>query len=1111
MLGALGTRPAATLLQLFLALSATSSAQAWDHVATEYPAGPADDFVPQSITRPDSTGYWAFGHSQAAFEAAFVHYGADGTAGQVRYPHNATDAFVDSIVSNPVALSDGGFAVEYMMSNAVSYFEFDCYLQRYDHAGDFRWQVLVSVSAGVFPAPCSGHLEVDAGDGIWVDDARYGADGAASPMTQALPQSGVFPDIVPDPAGTDFYQVLDTSIARYDRSGTRKWEWQPTTDGVRLLKLVVGPGGDLFGFGTADQHAYGVSLTSGGSPRWENTFSTTSALHVTNVATTSTADSFLAVGAVGGTVHLIKVNADGTLGWDKPFPPESPCAYAQSGTVVAAPNDDALFLYAPSNYCNQTSRLHRFKPDGTQIYVLPVTADAFEIREEQLRSLADGSTLLVLQSGGFVHVAADGSALAPPATSQLVEGAFYPLDAALADDGSSYFLAQREPAAYVARHFASDGTLLWQRSTAGFRTSATLATASDRMCIIGAVANDNNGSPQDMHVVCLSANDGTILWDAALTQSAATSPTPGALAARILASGDVVLVYQIGFTVHVTSLTSQGGIAHDTPLPVPENSHLHAAIGSTGQSAVVWLDTSGRNSGFASVTPGGTLFTTTIPVNPLIYREAVDLKVNDDSSVLLFANAFAPPAGDVSLYAYLLDAHGARMWTSPAIVTGPSFSVPTYIDASTLFSNAGNGYASVRSGSRIVALSMADGTVAWQADVPFVDRYALDPLSWVLGTLTPSASGQDLIATTTYVGKIRLTRIDATTGAITSDRFEACGTDFCGLYATGIGSDGALRVAADTLDSIAGQAAHVYTIAQPLADFAPIRIGQAGLDGAWYAQYSGGQGFTLDYVASARTIFMPWFTFAQDGANEPSNLAWYTLQSGALPTLATSADLAIAVSDAGAFNSGSVPGTQVGSAHLSFTDCSHGSLYYQFTSANSGAGGLITLTRLTPSTDPCVLADDSVVPAQNTNPPAAGFDARQSGSWFDPATGGQGIEMTIIPAGNGSAGVVFIPWFTFDPAGQSDDPLSQHWFTLQGDLSAATGGKVDLPIYRIIGGAFDLTPTSNFAQVGHATLTMSGCDKAQLDYQFDTTEVAHAFAGLSGTSHLVKIGGCIAP
>jgi hypothetical protein len=37
---------------------------------------------------------------------------------------------------------------------------------------------------------------------------------------------------------------------------------------------------------------------------------------------------------------------------------------------------------------------------------------------------------------------------------------------------------------------------------------------------------------------------------------------------------------------------------------------------------------------------------------------------------------------------------------------------------------------------------------------------------------------------------------------------------------------------------------------------------------------------------------------------------------------------------------------------------------------------------------------------------------------------------------------------------------------------------------------------------------MQGCDTAQLDYQFDSTTVAHAFNGLGGAIHLVKIGGC---
>jgi hypothetical protein len=325
-----------------------------------------------------------------------------------------------------------------------------------------------------------------------------------------------------------------------------------------------------------------------------------------------------------------------------------------------------------------------------------------------------------------------------------------------------------------------------------------------------------------------------------------------------------------------------------------------------------------------------------------------------------------------------------------------------------------------------------------------------------------------------------------------------------------LGSDGALHLASTPITGVTPLRPRIYTNVHPFATPVPIGIGQAGLDGAWFPAYTAGQGFTFDYIASASTLFVPWFTFTQSGINDPAGLAWYTLQGGGVTSGTTYADLAIAIPEPGVFNSGGVSGRQVGTAHLSFSDCNSGTLWYQFnTDTNNGAGGLITLTRLTPSTEPCTLADGSTTPAQNTNPPASGFDSHQSGSWFDPATSGQGLQLTIIPAGNGTAGIVFAAWFTFDPAGLSDDPNNQHWFTLQGDLSSAAGGKVTLPIYRIIGGAFDSTPTSNYSAVGQATLTMQGCDAALLDYRFDTSAVAHAFSGLGGTLHLVRIGGCV--
>jgi hypothetical protein len=243
------------------------------------------------------------------------------------------------------------------------------------------------------------------------------------------------------------------------------------------------------------------------------------------------------------------------------------------------------------------------------------------------------------------------------------------------------------------------------------------------------------------------------------------------------------------------------------------------------------------------------------------------------------------------------------------------------------------------------------------------------------------------------------------------------------------------------------------------------------------------------------------------------------LQSTGVPG-PTSAALAITKADPGAFNSGVVGVHAVGNAQLHFFDCNSALLTYQFDADEaSGMGGTIALTRLTPSTSPCQLDDTHTAPAQIANVPAGGFDARQSGSWFDPATAGQGMQFEIIPRGGGFAGLVIGAWFTFDPSNKADDDAHEHWFTLQGDLANASGGKVELPILRTVGGSLDGTPTGNTLEVGHATLTMLGCDvgatdrqqRARLDYAFDYSAVAHAFANQTGTLNLVKIGGCTMP
>jgi len=324
------------------------------------------------------------------------------------------------------------------------------------------------------------------------------------------------------------------------------------------------------------------------------------------------------------------------------------------------------------------------------------------------------------------------------------------------------------------------------------------------------------------------------------------------------------------------------------------------------------------------------------------------------------------------------------------------------------------------------------------------------------------------------------------------------------------GADGALRIVlgAPATGASPEQPAQLLADDTLAQNPAAIPVAQDGIAGAWFAPYESGQGFVIDYIAANNVLFIPWFTFTPDGGNDPAGLAWFTLQ-GSPASNANTADLAIVANSGGAFASGNTAPHQVGTAHLSFSDCDHGTLSYQFTAGGFAVPpGLISITRLGPSTTACILGDGTLRAAENTNAPSNGFDAQQSGSWFDAAASGQGIELTIVPPAPGSAGLFYGAWFTFDPAGAADDAANQHWFTLQGDFADATNGQVSVAIAATSGGTFDDAPTGNTLRIGQARVTFSGCASATLDYQFDDVPIAHAYRNRSGTIALAKIGGC---
>lgn len=1079
-------------------------ARAWDRTLSQPLAATPGDFTVEYFTEPDSGGFWALGYGlgESVYQEALVRYDASGNPQFVRYPQDS-----DAIVGGPVALADGGLAVEYAaLEPGFAYPDMRCYAQRFDSNGVTRWRRQTGHVSG-FVVGCGGELRADGANGVWLytqnEDSgetlqRLGVDGVATDSTLlGLP--------TPDTTTSDAYVIGPPrlTIGRHALTGEPRWQWTSPGGGGVIRKLIVAADGNLYGFGLAAgaQAGYAVSLTRDGSLRWETTFSNMPVGDIESAAVAADGSSYVVTtfaDSSGIAIRLLRLDANGNSAWPDAFAPEPPCsALVNTGKVVAAPDGEALFLHAPSYYCNQTSKLFRVRRDGTQRYAVAASANPYAALL-QIGSLEDGSTLLV-DDGTFRRLDADGATLAAPRTAGLLNGLASTVERAIDADGNWYVLARADSHLELTR-LAADGTTRWHRNLDG--ADARLAPGADRVCIAGALGVESPAA-HDERIVCLDAASGAIVWDTQVA-GASSGVEPVTLAARALDSGKVIAVYGRPGSVEwrTVSVDASGAIEHDVVATASgAQAPSVAAIDASGAATIVQADPAAATA----VAPDGTVrFSTTLA--SLDLRALLQLQPIDDGTTLLTALVATSTSAPRDLFALRLDANGHVLWKTAA---GAG---PEGVDGGTSSVAGGRVFLAPSDGRRVFALALADGAHLWDTPLPSALRYPLS--EYALASLVADPAGERVLALAPHDTKIGLTVLDAATGAVSSDRFEPCLAAYCAPATASLDAAGALRVAGQFADESSGIQERLYVLEQPFAAADAIALDQPGIAGAWYPTYAGGQGFTLDYIAASRTIFMPYFTFAPDpgplvdGPISTSRLTWYALQGDVAPG-ATFADLAIAQTEPGTFASGSVDGKIVGSAQLAVRDCDNATLYYQFdANTNGGAGGLISLTRLTPSTEPCMLGDGSIVPAQNTNPPANGFDARQSGSWYDPSTGGQGLQITIIPAGAGDAGLVFAAWFTFDPAGLADDADHQHWFTLQGGLSAATDAAVVLPIYRIIGGALDGAATNDAVRVGTATLTMQGCDAAQLDYAFDASEVAHAFAGLTGSMHLIKIGGC---
>jgi hypothetical protein len=106
-----------------------------------------------------------------------------------------------------------------------------------------------------------------------------------------------------------------------------------------------------------------------------------------------------------------------------------------------------------------------------------------------------------------------------------------------------------------------------------------------------------------------------------------------------------------------------------------------------------------------------------------------------------------------------------------------------------------------------------------------------------------------------------------------------------------------------------------------------------------------------------------------------------------------------------------------------------------------------------------------------------------TGSWYEPATSGQGIELEVFPdlIAPGT-GYLQGSWFTFDHAASGGGGHGR-WYTFGGSVSDGSG-TASFPLYRNVGGNFAAPPVTQAEQVGTVSLAFVDCTSATLTYAF---------------------------
>lgn len=967
-------------------------------------------------------------------------------------------------------------------------------LRRFDTQGQPVWQ---RDAATLLVLP-------DAAGGSWVetldDFQRLAADGslrarlsrnafpvlARTVADEPLPLRYQRPQRAVDTASGDLFVAGRSSttagaghaqLARFDRQGRQRWTWTDASAQPGIEFSAVAVAGDLSCAAAREPNGSNVvrlCVDGTGQQRWL----------VTQQLGPNSATPVIALGADGSlyaldtinrsNAQLVRLGADGRPLWTQPLPAGIGDACDGPGTgcsLQIAANGDATVLTSVPSGATQRLRLLGFGASGNLRYdrELPVSAVSSLSRD------GNGHVLLVgtRQAGArrLVELDAQGTILAEEGDRPTP---LRPRARAVASNaqGDSFVISAADgTGSYRARRVTADGVTAWDVEIAGSFDLAQATASSDRVCISEVQALQ--GEPNN-RVRCLAAADGRTLWSRTIEEPLnfrSRTPLP-ASAFRLRDDNSLVLSYLF----HGVQLYNAAG-SSQRHYPTTERTPL-GDFNNRGDAIVVErLANQSSNSDQGQLILRNntarvlyTLDLATIGIQPQ------QLRLDDDGNAFIVGKATQSSS---TMYAWSLDRDGNVRWKRQLDgITGAT----SYLYLTSEAVVVERRFSRTQGGARVAleVIRRDGGNRRWRTTL-VGDQADVDE------------AGQRVVVFGAGEGRWTLRSLALDSGDEVATVTAACAADDCSLGGAAAQNGIALVAGGDR------------AAARRYLDDTAIRVDQIGLAGAWGSHYGEGEGLVLDWLPQAHLIFMPWFTYSLDGDNDTSQQRWYMAQAANVPAGARSAAVDIYYVSGGAFDSAEPRlTTRVGSGVLRFSDCANGSFSYAFDSLyNSGASGTITLSRLSPATQPCQLADGSVQPAAGAHAPSKGFDARQSGSWYEPATGGQGMQLTVQPDG-----VFFAAWFAYDVAGAANDSGKQHWFTLQGNLAQAVNGKVDLVIVQTLGGAFDSRATRNRYVAGQATLQMHGCDRATLTYTFADDERVGPFSGRRGELEMIKEGGC---